>query len=66
VQRRLDASRTALLLTAEPAFAVIFGVWLAHDRLSALRIGGAVLILASLAGHEAVVARGRPEGEPAS
>jgi drug/metabolite transporter (DMT)-like permease len=66
VQRRLSASRAALLLTAEPAFAVLFGVWLAHDRLSALRIGGALMIMAALAGHEAVVARGRPEGEPAS
>jgi drug/metabolite transporter (DMT)-like permease len=66
VQRHLSASRTALLLTAEPAFAVLFGVMLAHDRLSALRVAGAAVILAALAGHELVVARGRPEGEPAS
>jgi len=39
---------------------------LAHDRLSALRVAGAAVILAALAGHELVVARGRPEGEPAS
>lgn len=66
VQRHLSASRAALLFTAEPAFAVLFGVLLAHDQLTQLRVAGAVLILAALVGHEAVVARGRPEGEPAS
>ncbi|MFN2464635.1 MAG: DMT family transporter [Candidatus Dormibacteria bacterium] len=55
VQRRLDASRAALLLTAEPAFALLFGVVLAHDRLTPLRVCGAVLILGALAGHEAAV-----------
>jgi drug/metabolite transporter (DMT)-like permease len=57
VQRRINASRAALLLTAEPAFAVLFGVWLAHDQLTPLRAAGAVVILAALIGHEAVVAR---------
>ena len=64
VQRRLSAGRAALLLTAEPAFAVLFGVLLAHDRLSLLRIAGAVVILGSLAGHEAILARRRPAGAP--
>lgn len=59
VQRHLDAARTALLLTAEPAFAVLFGVLLAGDRLSPRRMLGAALIMAALAGHEVVVARGR-------
>jgi drug/metabolite transporter (DMT)-like permease len=66
VQRHLSASRAALLFTAEPAFAVLFAVLLAHDQLTPIRIAGAVLILGALAGHEMVVARGRPEGEPAS
>jgi drug/metabolite transporter (DMT)-like permease len=57
VQRHLDASRTALLLTAEPAFAVLFGVLLAGDPLSPRRAAGAALILAALAGHEVLVAR---------
>jgi drug/metabolite transporter (DMT)-like permease len=60
VQRRLSAGRAALLLTAEPAFAVLFGVALAHDRLTPLRVGGAAVILGALAGHEALVARRRP------
>lgn len=64
VQRRLSAGRAALLLTAEPAFAVFFGVLLAHDQLSPLRIAGAVVILGSLAAHEAILARRRPEGAP--
>jgi len=64
VQRRLSAGRAALLLTAEPAFAVLFGVLLAHDLLSPLRVVGAAVILVALAGHEAVLARRRPEGAP--
>jgi len=64
VQRRIGAGRAALLLTAEPAFAVLFGVLLAHDRLPPLRLGGALLILGALAGHEAVLARRRPIGAP--
>ncbi|GAC1329736.1 MAG: DMT family transporter [Candidatus Dormibacteria bacterium] len=64
VQRRLSAGRAALLLTAEPAFAVLFGVLLAHDNLSPLRILGAAVILLALAGHETILARRRPEGAP--
>ncbi|MFN2463292.1 MAG: DMT family transporter [Candidatus Dormibacteria bacterium] len=64
VQRRLSAGRAALLLTAEPAFAVLFGVLLAGDRLSPLKMGGAGVILVVLAGHEAILARRRPEGAP--
>ena len=65
VQRHLSAPRTALLLTAEPAFALLFGITLAHDPVNPLRLAGAAMILLVLVAHEAVVARGRPEGEPA-
>ena len=63
VQRHISAARAALLFTAEPAFAVLFGVTLAHDVVTPLRVAGVVLILLALVGHEAIVARGRPEGE---
>ena len=63
VQRHLTAGRAALLFTAEPAFAVLFGVTLAHDAVTPLRVAGVALILVALVGHEAIVARGRPEGE---
>ena len=63
VQRHLSAGRAALLFTAEPAFAVLFGVTLAHDALTPPRLVGMALILVALVAHEAIVARGRPEGE---
>ena len=63
VQRHLSSARAALLFTAEPAFAVLFGVTLAHDAVTPLRVVGVVLILLALVGHEAIVARGRPPGE---
>ncbi|MGI8610409.1 MAG: DMT family transporter [Candidatus Dormibacteria bacterium] len=66
VQRHLSAARAALLFTAEPAFAVLFGVTLAHDSVTSLRVVGVALILVALVGHEAIVARGRPQGEIAA
>lgn len=48
VQRRIPAARAAIILTMEPVFAVLFGYWLAGDRLSAVQLGGAALILSAL------------------
>ena len=48
VQQRIPAARTAIILTMEPVFAALFGYWLAGDRLSALQIAGAALILSAL------------------
>jgi drug/metabolite transporter (DMT)-like permease len=48
VQRRIPAARTAIILTMEPVFAALFGYWLAGDRLSAVQLGGAALILSAL------------------
>jgi drug/metabolite transporter (DMT)-like permease len=48
VQQRLPAARTAVILTMEPAFAAFFGYWLAGDRLVAVQIFGALLILSAL------------------
>lgn len=49
VQQRIPAARTAIILTMEPVFAAFFGYWLAGDRLVAVQISGAVLILSALA-----------------
>jgi drug/metabolite transporter (DMT)-like permease len=48
VQQRIPAVRTAVILTMEPVFAALFGYWLAGDRLVALHIFGAALILSAL------------------
>ncbi len=48
VQQHLSAARTAIILTMEPVFAAFFGYWLAGDRLSALQVAGAALILSAL------------------
>ena len=48
VQQRIPAARTAIILTMEPVFAALFGYWLAGDRLVAVQIFGAVLILSAL------------------
>ncbi len=48
VQQHIPAARTAIILTMEPVFAAFFGYWLAGDRLSALQLAGAALILSAL------------------
>lgn len=52
VQQRLPATRTAIILTMEPVFAVFFGYLLAGDRLSWVQIFGALLILFAIAASE--------------
>jgi drug/metabolite transporter (DMT)-like permease len=49
VQQRIPAARTAIILTMEPVFAALFGYWLAGDRLVAVQLLGAALILSALA-----------------
>ena len=48
VQQYIPAARTAIILTMEPVFAALFGYWLAGDRLVAVQIFGAALILSAL------------------
>lgn len=48
VQQCIFAARTAMILTTEPVFAALFGYWLAGDRLVAVQIFGAALILSAL------------------
>ena len=45
VQRFTTAVNTVLILSLEPVFAAIFGVWLQNDRLGPIALTGAVLIL---------------------
>jgi drug/metabolite transporter (DMT)-like permease len=47
-QRHASPARTALILASEPAFAGLFGWWLADDRLTALGWLGAGLIVAAI------------------
>ena len=54
VQQRIPAARTAIILTMEPVFAALFGYWLAGDRLVAVQIFGALLILSALVIGEVV------------
>jgi drug/metabolite transporter (DMT)-like permease len=48
VQQRIPAARTAVILTMEPVFAALFGYLLAGDRLVAVQLIGAALILSAL------------------
>src|ERR687893_990917 len=53
-QQHIPAGRAAIILTMEPVFAALFGYWLAGDRLVAVQIFGAVLILSALVIGEGV------------
>jgi drug/metabolite transporter (DMT)-like permease len=52
-QQRLTADRAALLIAAEPVFAVLFAVWLAGQRFGWLQAAGAAVILTTIGLHEA-------------
>jgi drug/metabolite transporter (DMT)-like permease len=54
VQQHIPAARTAIILTMEPVFAALFGYWLAGDRLAAVQILGALMILSALVIGEVV------------
>lgn len=47
-QAELPPSRGALIFTAEPVFAALFGYWLAGDRFTPLNLLGAGLVLAAI------------------
>jgi len=53
-QVHLTASRTALVLATEPAWALGFSVLLAGQRLDLLQAVGAALVLLAIVGHELV------------
>ena len=60
-QAHLAATRTAVILTLEPAWALAASIALAGQRLGFLQAAGAAVVLAAIVGHELVplVARAR-------
>jgi drug/metabolite transporter (DMT)-like permease len=58
-QAHLDASRTALILATEPAWALAAAIVLAGQRLGAVQAAGAALVLGAIVGHELVPLLGR-------
>ena len=50
-QAHIDASRTALILATEPAWAVAAAVLLAGQRFGPVQAAGAALVLAAIVGH---------------
>ena len=64
-QQHISASRTALILTTEPAWALAAAVLLAGQRFGALQAAGAALVLAAIVGHEVAHLKFKPHGEQA-
>ncbi len=54
VQQRLSAVETGMIILTEPIFAALFGQWLMGDRLTALQVLGAVLMVAAVFAAELV------------
>lgn len=64
-QAHIDASRTALIIAMEPAWAVAAAVVLAGQRFGLLQAAGAALVLAAIIGHELAPLKFKtPEHEP--
>jgi drug/metabolite transporter (DMT)-like permease len=63
-QAHLDASRTALILATEPAWAVVASVVLAGQRFGLIQAAGATLVLGAILGHELVPLVSRARGAP--
>ena len=61
-QQHLSASRTALILTTEPAWAVAAAVILAGQRFGLVQAAGAALVLAAIVGHEVAHLKFKPHG----
>ena len=53
-QKQLPAARVVVIVSLEAVFAMFFGYWLGHDRLSAVQLSGAALMLAAVALAEIV------------
>ncbi|HEY3193880.1 MAG TPA: DMT family transporter [Candidatus Dormibacteraeota bacterium] len=64
-QAHLAASRTALILTMEPAWALAAAVVLAGQRLGIVQAVGAAIVLAAIVGHELAPLKFRSQSEPA-
>ena len=59
-QMHISASRTALILATEPAWALLAAVVLAGQRFGGGQAFGAALVLAAIIGHEILAARDKP------
>jgi drug/metabolite transporter (DMT)-like permease len=59
-QKRVPPTRTAVLLSAEPVFAALFGIWLAGETYGPCDAAGAALVLAAVV--IAVFGRREPAG----
>jgi drug/metabolite transporter (DMT)-like permease len=64
-QQHLSASRTALILTTEPAWALAAAVVLAGQRFGPLQAVGAALVLAAIVGHEVAHLKFKAHGDEA-
>ena len=64
-QQHLSASRTALILTTEPAWALAAAVILAGQRFGPLQAVGAALVLAAIVGHEVAHLKFKAHGDEA-
>jgi len=65
-QQHLSASRTAVILTTEPAWALVAAVVIAGQRFTGLQAVGALVMLASIVGHELAHLKFNPHGGQAS
>jgi drug/metabolite transporter (DMT)-like permease len=63
-QTHLSASRTALILATEPAWALVAAIFLAGQRLDIVQALGAGIVLLAILGHEALAARGGKSPAP--
>jgi drug/metabolite transporter (DMT)-like permease len=52
VQQQISSARIAVILTAEPAFATLFGFMLGGDRFGIVQAVGAAIILLAIVAHE--------------
>lgn len=59
-QRRLSASRTALILATEPAWALLTAILVAGQRFGPAQGLGAALVLLAIVGHELLALRESP------
>jgi drug/metabolite transporter (DMT)-like permease len=62
-QAHLNASRTALILATEPAWALVASIALAGQRLDAVQAAGATLVLVAIVGHELLPLIGATRGK---
>ncbi len=63
-QAHLSASRTALIVATEPAWALVAAVTLAGQRFGPLQAAGAALVLAAIVGHELAPLKFKSPHEP--